>query len=157
MAETKREEATSAISPSDSGELPRQDPEIFRREDREEEEQGEKKEEKGDTEGRGEKGEEEEAGEAEAKGFRPSKRRKNCPAALEKSLSSNRGFSFSFDIKVAANGPIESTPKFGSFNHSDGTGIGIGLGRAVGGPPDEEGKKRVGEVESIGAEEEKGV
>lgn len=61
------------------------------------------------------------------------RRKKNCPASLEKSLSSNRGFSFSFDTKIT---PIESTPKFGSFNlglgGSDFDGIPLGLELGLG-------------------------
>ncbi|KAK4345903.1 hypothetical protein RND71_036079 [Anisodus tanguticus] len=53
--------------------------------------------------------------------LRQSKRRKNCPSALDKfdsvNLGSNLGFSFSFDSKFGSGcSTPEVTPKFGSFN-----------------------------------------
>nr|DAD29179.1 TPA_asm: hypothetical protein HUJ06_030647 [Nelumbo nucifera] len=57
--------------------------------------------------------------------FRESKRRKYCPAALEKFEeldSSSRSFSFSFDTKIMV-GSCESTPKFGSFNLAGDLGL----------------------------------
>lgn len=91
--------------------------------------------------------------EEDAEILREAKRRKkNCPAALEKSLSSNRGFSFSFDTKIA---PIESTPKFGSFNlgfgGSDFDEIPLGLELGLG--FHEEHKSVEGEMVALKSEE----
>ncbi|KAG9454796.1 hypothetical protein H6P81_007700 [Aristolochia fimbriata] len=59
----------------------------------------------------------------DAETYREVKRRKNCPAALERSPS-DRGFSFSFafDTSVCHN---DSTPKFGSFNFGNGAEQGL--------------------------------
>ncbi|OVA18976.1 hypothetical protein BVC80_881g12 [Macleaya cordata] len=98
MAE-KREEETPAISTPDFGEKSdsRKDPADFQTEEVEEKPAGGK----------------------EPDTVREPKRRRKCPAALEKFEefeTSNRSFSFSFDTKITSGGHTESTPKFGSFN-----------------------------------------